>query len=345
MLSLNNEFEITTDIAKKVILTMGQWKVSLTPENYQVWFEYCIGGNEEIVTDINELITSGKPFIKGVNENLYDKHFGKHKAEKVVAEMHHQMQKILKSVLEEIFHQNASAVQYSNKLREYSDRLKDAREMSEITHVIKDIIKDTNKMEESSHSLQKRLENVTSEARNLKQTLERKEREASIDVLTDLHNRKALDKKIEDLYNEFTHQGSLFSVLMIDIDFFKKFNDTYGHKIGDEVLQIVGATLKECIKGKDFPARYGGEEFIVLLPMTSHNNASTVAEQIRQEISKKTFKLKKTGETIGQVTVSIGVSEIKSDDTIDSVVERADRSLYLAKGSGRNGVKTERDLL
>ena len=159
-----------------------------------------------------------------------------------------------------------------------------------------------------------------------------------------LHNRKALDKKLRELYDEFREKGTIFSAMMVDIDFFKKFNDTYGHKIGDEVLHIVGSTLKESVKGKDFAARYGGEEFIVLLPDTILSNASIVGEQIREALSGKSLKLKKTGQKIENITASFGVSQIHPNDTIDAVIERADKALYHAKDSGRNTVKTEKDL-
>ena len=131
---------------------------------------------------------------------------------------------------------------------------------------------------------------------------------------------------------------------MLDIDFFKKFNDQYGHQIGDEVLGIVGSNLKKNLKGKDFSARDGGEEFIILLLNTPLDNACVVANQIREEISKKRLKIKKTGQTIGNITISMGVSEISERDTIMSVVERADAALYLSKDSGRNNVKSEKDL-
>jgi diguanylate cyclase len=98
------------------------------------------------------------------------------------------------------------------------------------------------------------------------------------------------------------------------------------------------------LKGKDFSARYGGEEFIILLPNTTLENTCVVADQIREEISNKRLKIKKTGQTIGNITVSMGVSEICERDTAMSVVERADAALYLAKDSGRNNVKSEKDL-
>ncbi|NNK85112.1 MAG: GGDEF domain-containing protein, partial [Desulfobacterales bacterium] len=128
------------------------------------------------------------------------------------------------------------------------------------------------------------------------------------------------------------------------IDYFKKFNDQYGHQVGDEVLRIFGEQLKENLKGKDFPARYGGEEFVILLPNTKLDNANVVAEQIRENISNKELKIKETGKKLDSITISVGVSEIRQGDTAISAVERADAALYLAKNSGRNNVKSEIDL-
>ena len=199
-------------------------------------------------------------------------------------------------------------------------------------------------MAESSRQLNQQLEEATSQIENLGKKLVETEREVLLDALTGLNNRKAFDRKIKELYEKYEKKEIFFSVIMLDIDFFKKFNDQYGHQIGDEVLSIVGSNLKGNLKGKDFPARYGGEEFIILLPNTRLDNACVVADQIREEISKKRLKIKKTGQTMGNITVSLGVSEIRERDTVMSVVERADAALYLAKDSGRNNVKSENDL-
>ena len=118
----------------------------------------------------------------------------------------------------------------------------------------------------------------------------------------------------------------------------------YGHKVGDEVLNHVGSIMRNTLKGKDFPARYGGEEFIVLLPTTLLDNACILAEQLRKNIFMKKLKLTRTGERIDTITVSLGVSEIKPKDTVDSLIERVDKALYLAKNSGRNNYKSEKDL-
>ena len=336
--------DTTKEIAKTVLLRMSEHAIPLTPENYHVWFEYCIGSNEDLVRDINGFIAKKTTFSSEMNDRIYSTYFGKAREERIAGEIQKETEKILKEVLANVLNTTDDTAQYSDKLKNYSQKLNAVHDLSEIKHLMKDMIEETGKMESSSRSLQVRLEEATIETEALRNKLEKKERETLIDVLTGLHNRKAFDKKLKELYDAFKEKGSLFSAMMVDIDFFKKFNDTYGHKIGDEVLHIVGSTLKESVKGKDFAARYGGEEFIVLLPDTILSNASIVGEQIREALSGKSLKLKKTGQKIENITASFGVSQIHPNDTIDAVIERADRALYHAKNSGRNTVKTEKDL-
>jgi diguanylate cyclase len=344
MLNFNTDQKTITEIAKKVLLEMGQKGVALTPENYEVWFEYCTASNESLTAHINEIVTSGKTFTAEINKDLYDMFFGKGKEERIVTKIHLGIQKILKHILHEILGQSNSITHYSKKLNTYLCQLDSAKELSEIRQIVKDIIKDTTTMEESSRTLQQQLKKATAEAQELKQNLEKSEREMLIDILTGVCNRKAFDKKINEFYDRFKKKNDFFSVIMLDIDLFKKLNDSYGHRIGDEVLALVGARLKECVKGKDFIARYGGDEFVVLLPMTTLKQTTIVAENIRKDMIEKQLKLKKTGERIGSISVSLGVSQIHSRDTINSVIERADEALYLAKSAGGNNIKSENDL-
>jgi diguanylate cyclase len=341
----DSDFPEIKEITRKVLLAMGEQGIPATPENYQVWYEYCIGSNANLVRDIDEMVKSGQPFTGTINDTLYNNYCGREQDERVAAEIQRETHKILKEILETALRTNNETAQYSKKLQSYSRKLNAAQEITDIQHIIKDLLEETGKMEDASSGLQKKLEQATDEAQMLRQKLEKKEREVLLDVLTGLHNRKAFDRALQELYDTFREKKTVFSLIMLDIDFFKKFNDTYGHKIGDEVLHIVGTTLKECIKGKDLAARYGGEEFVILLPSTTLANALIVAEQIRQEIAGKTLKFKKTGERIGTISCSLGVSQMQPGDTTDTIVERADRALYVAKHSGRNNVQSERELV
>lgn len=342
--NLDDELRTTTAIAKRVLPKMAEWKIPMTPENYHLWFEYSISSNEALTSDINAIIASKKPFTSEVNKRLYDEYLGNEQNERLVEQVQKETQRIFRRIVDDILITNESTSDYSRKLKEYSQKLDEAKALSDVQYIVKDMMSDTHQMAAATRNLQDRLEEATTQAEGLRQRLVKTEREALIDALTGLHNRKAFDQKAKDLHEAFQKDGAGFSVIMLDIDFFKSFNDKYGHQTGDEVLRIVGSMLHDTLKGRDFPARYGGEEFVVLLPTTPVKNACIVAEQIRKNISAKNLKVIKTGESLGNITVSLGVSEINSGDTMNSVIERADKALYLAKDAGRNNVKSEGDL-
>jgi diguanylate cyclase len=130
---------------------------------------------------------------------------------------------------------------------------------------------------------------------------------------------------------------------MIDIDHFKSFNDNYGHLTGDQVLRLVAMALKHSVKGQDITARYGGEEFAVILPNTALRQALTVADNVRRSVMSKQLKKKSTGEILGRVTISAGVSMLQPGDNAHALIDRADACLYAAKRNGRNRVICEAD--
>ncbi len=163
------------------------------------------------------------------------------------------------------------------------------------------------------------------------------ERLAWTDSLTDLPNRRFLQKRLEEEIVRATRYQVPLSALMLDIDHFKKINDTYGHAAGDQVLIQVGLILKEYCRGSDFPTRYGGEEFCILAPNTTLEGAKSLAERIREELAKKSL-LTFDGIAI-PVTCSIGVATYHNEMLSgQELIEKADEMLYLAKGGGRNRV-------
>ena len=125
----------------------------------------------------------------------------------------------------------------------------------------------------------------------------------------------------------------------IDIDHFKKFNDTYGHPLGDQVIKLVAQCLTDCTKGHDTPARYGGEEFAIVLPEIGIEGARAVATQICETVASKQIRRKSTGQNLGNVTISIGAAELGRTETLEELIERADTALYAAKNAGRNRVE------
>jgi diguanylate cyclase (GGDEF)-like protein len=157
--------------------------------------------------------------------------------------------------------------------------------------------------------------------------------EARIDALTDLANRRALDDELLRRFAECERSKATFSLLAIDIDYFKKFNDQYGHQAGDRVLRNVGQTIRATMREMDLVARYGGEEFVVVLPQTNLAGARLAAERVREAVERSKWWL---GQEALEVTVSIGTSEVLAGDQPGPLFERADAALFEAKRAGRN---------
>lgn len=166
--------------------------------------------------------------------------------------------------------------------------------------------------------------------------IEKLQHQVNTDNLTGLKNRTYFNTQLKDIYHQYKRFGNSFSVLMLDLDRFKIVNDTYGHPIGDKVLQEFSKKAQVMLREVDVFARFGGEEFIALLPNTQLDAAKEVANRIRKRIS-QLMVLSQNNEAV-TFTVSIGVAEFATDDDAESIVKRVDEALYRAKKSGRNRV-------
>ena len=159
--------------------------------------------------------------------------------------------------------------------------------------------------------------------------------EARTDVLTGLRNRRACHEELGRQFAQRQRQGVHFSLIMIDIDQFKAFNDAHGHLAGDRALQSVAQTLSGTLREMDFVFRYGGDEFAVLCPGSNLHEAAAGAERVREAIAAQPVSLK-NGE--GRVTISLGVAEVAPTEVAEGLIQRADEALYAAKRAGRNRV-------
>ncbi len=182
--------------------------------------------------------------------------------------------------------------------------------------------------------LNKRLEDSEKEYRIIAEELELKnkllETNVATDTLTGLRNRQFFNQRVHEELERFKRYETKLSLLMIDIDHFKRINDTYGHAIGDEVLKKVSSELQNQLRKVDLVARWGGEEFIALLPETEIDEAVSVAEKLREKIERLIHENNEV------VTISIGISMLEESESIDSWINRADKALYHAKKQGRN---------
>jgi diguanylate cyclase len=178
----------------------------------------------------------------------------------------------------------------------------------------------------------------------IRDSLNKSEQRARTDTLTGLPNRRALEEFFRTAQIAAMEKGEPLSVLLVDIDHFKTFNDDFGHGVGDQVLRLMAKVLRERVREVDLPARYGGEELIAVLPGAELATCYDVAERIRRSISECSITRRSTGEVLPSITVSIGVGQFRLGESMADLIDRCDQALYLAKKTGRNRVMTENDL-
>ncbi|MGD0898958.1 MAG: GGDEF domain-containing protein [Thermoguttaceae bacterium] len=218
--------------------------------------------------------------------------------------------------------------QHSSRVEEINEELAadGIREPAKIVNVVAKLI-DVNK------SMQGRLDQTEDQLRQQARLVESHAVEARTDALTLVGNRRAFDDQIATMLADFQRSGPAFALVMIDLDRFKRFNDTYGHQAGDEVLRGVGRILQRAFRDSDVVARYGGEEFAVLLPNVSPEQARKATARARKMIQRATFHFE---DQRFLVTASLGVAMVRADEEVARLIQRADEALYASKNAGRN---------
>jgi diguanylate cyclase len=196
-------------------------------------------------------------------------------------------------------------------------------------------MQDDTDMRSAVGALQARLQGTHDEVDRLRRELDRARDEALRDSLTGLANRRAFDLQLAACLGDGQVRACL---LLTDIDHFKRVNDSYGQLFGDQVLKAVAQGVRACVGPGQMAARVGGEEFAILLPQTSMSQAQLLAEKVRATVAASRIRRRGGGDTIGQVTVSLGVAAQRREEPAEAGFERADRALYAAKNTGRNRV-------
>jgi diguanylate cyclase len=331
-------------LARDAFAWLTQRNIPPTPENFELSYNFVSGEHPELKRAIDALISSGCKFDVSVMTILHQRYFRTSKQDEAVAELGEKITAELDSVLNILEMAGRDHSAYGKTLSHASGELVDAK-LGEgaIKNLIDQVVGATRAMEARSKTLEVQLQTSSREVNELRDRLESVRRESLTDQLTGIPNRKAFDKALQEGIESAIETGDPLSLVMCDIDHFKTFNDTWGHQTGDQVLRLVANCLSENVKGRDTAARYGGEEFVVILPQTELSDAVKLANQIRTKVESKKLVKKSTGDILGIITISAGVTEYDANESAVEFLRRADVCLYAAKRSGRNRVVCEAD--
>ena len=211
----------------------------------------------------------------------------------------------------------------------------------EVGIIVKFLLAANAKMQHEAGELKKSLEQSKSQIEKLRSHLAEAQEMGMRDPLTALSNRRYFDTSLERELTDAQARGAPLSLVMGDIDNFKKINDLFGHQIGDEILKMFARVLTDNVHSRDTVARYGGEEFAIILPETRLESAKQLTERMRSQVEGMELAVSESGQEIGKVTASFGVAELGAADDAEALIQRADAKLYEAKCAGRNRVAAD----
>jgi diguanylate cyclase len=339
----SDEHERTMAFAEIALGQIRALRQPASPRHFEIWYTYATGYNPSLNQMINETLARHGTLRETDIEHIYETYISPSRFTERIDRVGSQVMDEIEQVMAMIGVAAGTASSYTQNLANVSQTLGVDTDDSTVRTIVESLVTATKEMEQNNHALEARLSASKQEIDQLQEHLETVRTESLTDPLTALANRKSFDDALLRAIGEARSRNEHLSLLLTDVDHFKKFNDTFGHLTGDQVLRLVAMSVKQNVKGQDIAARYGGEEFAILLPNTLLHSAITVADHIRRAVMAKELMKRSTGEHLGRVTISVGVASLRPDDTPQTLIERADTCLYAAKRAGRNQVISEAD--
>jgi diguanylate cyclase len=338
-----DEYQRTMAFAEIALGQIRALRQPASPRHYEVWYTYATGYSPSLNQKVNETLARNGTLSEADIDHFHETYVSPGRFTDRIDDVGSQVMDEIEQVMAMIGAASGNASNYTENLATVTKHLGVAADEPAVRAIVEGLVQATKDMEKNNQALEARLSASKQEISQLQENLEAVRTESLTDPLTSLSNRKYFDQALAKAIADGRDRGEPLSLMMTDIDNFKRFNDSYGHLTGDQVLRLVALSVKQNVKGLDIAARYGGEEFAIVLPNTALRLAITVAAHIRRSVMAKELMRRSTGENLGRVTISVGVAMLRIDDTPQMLIERADTCLYAAKRTGRNRVICETD--
>lgn len=324
--------------ARRVVDEMEAAGVWPTPLNFELWAHALGEPDGALAAEIKRLIETAEAFTEGVTDMLAAEHLPRGRLTEQIRDAGRVLDRELSSVSSVIAQAHKSQAAYGQTLDEAATSIEAAANGDGLQTIVSSLTTATRQVQHETESLEKKLEVSTQEVVRLREHLELVRRDAMTDALTDLANRKAFDEHLASACDQAEASGKALTLAVLDIDHFKRFNDTWGHQTGDQVLRYVASVLGRAAASPRFAARYGGEEFAMVFPQESVAMVEIALESVLKEIASRNLRRRSTNDELGAVTVSAGFAVRQRGESASAFLERADAALYASKRGGRNRV-------
>ena len=329
--------ERSAELLRAALKHMGQHPAALNPMTFAVWYEYAAGMNTRLSQAIDVRLAGNLPLDDDAIASLYREYildFDEIALQRASGDL----QRIMANLVDRSAQTGDQAQAFGEHLQGFDRSLRSGLGTVPAP-LISEALGRIAEMQDVTEALQQQVASGRHEIERLQGDLNRARVEALVDPLTRLLNRKGFDQKLDELLRHAATSGGACSVVMMDIDRFKSINDTYGHVMGDRVIQAVAETLRGTVFEPELGvARYGGEEFSLLLPQFDRAAALALAESCLRRIRAMRVPDRRSQNVVLSVTISAGVTSVLPGDDAASVLARADGALYAAKKAGRDRV-------
>ena len=339
----SDEHERTMAVADAAMGHIRALQLQATPRNYEILYAYATGHYPTLKLIIDDLLTRRFALSDADIDQMGARFVSQSDIKDRINTVGSCVENEISQVVGTIDSTIRLAGACSEDLAEVDDTLSAIRNHDALRDVVERMVRIANRIKDHQRKLEAQFDTSKSQINQLRVEMQKVMAASQSDPLTGLANRKPLQQSLQKAMVAAAESGKPLSVVMADIDHFKRFNDSWGHLIGDQVLRLVAQTLKNNVRAEDIVARYGGEQFAVVLPDTPLKAAYAVADNVRRIVMSREIVNRSTGQDLGRVTVSFGVASAQAHDTINSLVARADGCLYAAKCNGRNRVIGESD--
>ncbi|MBK8543561.1 MAG: GGDEF domain-containing protein [Caulobacteraceae bacterium] len=330
-------------LGHSAIDALGAQTLPTTPANYEIWVTHQLGRHPDLSRELQARIARGEPLSAAFLEDLFERYFANTRLSLQLIEAGESIARELTDVAATLKDAGSEAGAYSNALDTAASQFEQGIDPKTFRAVVTQLAVASRDMAARNKELAEQMAASSRQVDTLQAALQSVKVEALTDSLTGLANRKQFDAALRRRIEEANSGGSQLCLMMCDIDHFKRVNDTWGHLVGDQVIRFIANQMQQMAQGDCLCARYGGEEFTVIMPRKTLREASTFGEAFNRKVKAKVLTRRSTGESLGQVTVSIGIAQYRLGESVSDLIGRADACLYSAKRGGRDRVTTEEE--
>ncbi|MCA8900829.1 MAG: GGDEF domain-containing protein [Hyphomonas sp.] len=329
------------DLAGKAFSLIEKYQTPPDPNTYSIWYAYAAGADSDLVAKVDGLLADKGNLSRFDIETLYEEHSVKANAEAARQAIGTSMQEEIESVLKMVQASLRHSDSFSTTLDEAGARLPKAASAADLAAMLSGLVDENRRMAQTTRELHQGLVDSQRQIETLNKELEEVQHQSLRDPLTAVSNRRAFDVCLEEETRKATASGEALCLAIADIDYFKRVNDTFGHQVGDAVLQMFASIIEKNIKGQDMVARIGGEEFAIILPRTDVLSAYNLLIKIKSSFKEAELMCTRTNRIVKQQTASFGIARFQPGMTPAGLIEQADTYLYAAKNEGRDRVKAK----